>query len=230
MKLEMVLVPAGSFIMGSDKGDKNEKLPHKVNITRPFYLGKFEVTQAQWQAVMGTNWSHFVSPQKPADTLNRTDCRTFAKKLNTRFPGRNFRLPTEAEWEYACRAGSPAAYGFGDDPAALGDYAWFIGNKDEKTGTHPVGRKTPNAWGLYDMHGNVFEWCAEGYAHDYDPKEQTDPTGVKDAEWGVVRGGAWNFGARSCRSSTRVWLFPYQRVVVVGCRIACDAQSYGLTK
>jgi formylglycine-generating enzyme required for sulfatase activity len=192
VKMEFVLIPAGSFIMGHEKGVNDEKPVHKVTITKPFYLGRYEVTQEQWQAVMGNNPSVFEGPKNPVEVVSWNDCRDFLAKLNEklRSGGAKFGLPTEAQWEYACRAGTTTRYSFGDDPARLDDYAWW-GNNAQRT-THPVGQKKPNAWGLYDMHGNVWEWCADGYAEDYYAKSPAeDPVGPDSGASRVLRGGSW---------------------------------------
>jgi formylglycine-generating enzyme required for sulfatase activity len=204
VKLEMVLIPAGEFMMGDDKGYELEKPVHKVTITKPFYLGKYEVTQEQWEAVMGSNPSWFKGPKNPVQTVSWDDCQKFLDKLNAKTGGQGgkFVLPTEAQWEYACRAGSTMQYCFGDDEARLGDYAWYTANSRHKA--HPIGEKKPNAWGLYDMHGNVWEWCADWYDAGYyagSPKD--DPTGSTTGWYRVFRGGSWNNDARLCRSAFR---------------------------
>ncbi len=159
VKLEMVLIPAGEFMMGSraaDKGTSNgEKPQHRVRITKPFYLGKYPVTQEQWQAVMGDNPSHFKVPKNPVEEVSWDDCLQFLRRVNEKVGGGKFRFPTEAQWEYACRAGSTTHYCFGDEDSGLSEYAWYAANSG---GTpHPVGEKKPNAWGLYDMHGNIWQ-------------------------------------------------------------------------
>ena len=163
VKMEMLLIPAGEFLMGSPDSDKDssddERPLHRVRISRPFYLGKYPVTQKQWEAVMGSNPSWFKNPSNPVETVNWEDCQQFLVKLNAKVRsgyGR-FQLPTEAQWEYACRAGSNTKYYFGDE-ASVADYSWYFMNADAQT--HPVGQKKPNAWGLYDIQGNVCEWCA----------------------------------------------------------------------
>jgi len=201
VKMEFVLIPAGSFMMGDEKGDYFEKPVHKVTITKPFYLGKYEVTQEQWEAVMGNNPSHHKGPKNPVEQVSWGDCRTFLKKLNAKLAvrGEKYSLPTEAQWEYACRAGTTTRYSFGDDAAVVGDHAWWSGNSEGTT--HPVGQKKPNAWRLYDMHGNVREWCSDRWHQDYyGISPAHDPTGwdlgalsfiVSDR---VFRGGCWGDG------------------------------------
>ena len=217
VKLELALIPAGSFMMG----DENNAPVHKVNITKPFYLGTREVTQEQWLAVMGGNPSHFKDDRNPVEQVSWEDCQEFLRKLNEKFAAGQgkFQLPTEAQWEYACRAGSTTTYCFGDDEARLGDHAWYQDNAGGET--HPVGEKKPNAWGLYDMHGNVSEWSADWYASDYyagSPRE--DPTGPSSGSDRVLRGGCWCDYAGLCRSANRYGLTPGHRSSVLGFRVA----------
>jgi formylglycine-generating enzyme required for sulfatase activity len=194
VKMDFVLIPAGEFVMGSPSGEGSDKEhpQHQVRISRPFYLGKYEVTQEQWHAVMGSNPSQLKDPRNPVENVSWNDCQEFLKKLNSSVKGRYFRLPTEAEWEYACRAGSTTAYYFGDSASELGNYAWYLENAEHKP--HPVGQKKPNAWGLYDMHGNVCEWCSDWYG-PYESGKQTDPVGLSSGYFRVLRGGSWDNGS-----------------------------------
>ena len=208
--LEFVLIRPGDFIMGSDKYEC--ELPvHKVKISKPFYLGKYEVTQAQWEKVMGANPSTFKGAKNPVESVTWDDCQSFLAKLREKAPGTDFRLPTEAQWEYACRAGTTTVYGFGDSEASLGEYAWYGGNSGLTT--HPVGEKKSNAWGLYDMHGNVWEWCADWCDDTY----STDERGSGSLR--VLRGGSWRNNATGCRSSYRRRLGPAFRNGYIGLRL-----------
>jgi formylglycine-generating enzyme required for sulfatase activity len=199
--MEFVLIPAGTFMMGSEDGDSDERPVHQVTISRPFYLGKYEVTQGQWQAIMGKNPSLFQGgPNYPVEQVWWTDVQAFLQRLNAKEGGEKYRLPTEAEWEYAARAGSTTAYSFGNDAAQLKDYAWFKDNSGAKT--QPVGKLKPNAWGLYDMHGNVMEWVLDWYG-PYPATPVTDPQGPPSGTHRMRRGGAWNNAAAICRSANR---------------------------
>ncbi len=201
--LDFVLIPAGSFVMGSDEntGDGDESPQHNVTFSRPFYLGKFEVTQAQWIRVMGDNPSEFKGPTRPVDNVSWLDCQKFLARLAT-LTGRKVALPTESQWEYACRAGTTTTWSFGDKPEVAGDYAW-IGENSGGT-THPVGEKKPNAWGLYDMHGNVWEWCADAYEkHAYAKSAPIDPTGPTSNDGRILRGGAWGEHPNNMRCAAR---------------------------
>jgi formylglycine-generating enzyme required for sulfatase activity len=159
--IDFVLIAAGEFLMGSESGDSDEKPVHRVRISKNFYLGKYEVTQAQWHAVMGDNPSRFKGDTLPVEQVSWEDAQKFIERLNAQEGGTKYRLPTEVEWEYAARAGTTTAYSFGDNPRPLGEYAWFSENFGNTT--HPVGQKQPNPWGLYDMHGNVWEWVQDWY-------------------------------------------------------------------
>jgi formylglycine-generating enzyme required for sulfatase activity len=219
-KMEFVRIPAGSFYMGSpdsEQGrDDNEGPVHEVRITKPFYMGKYEVTQAQWEVVMGTTliqqhdkvkspWLlRGEGPEHPMYYVSWEEAVEFCKRL-----GRKFRLPTEAEWEYACRAGSQTRFYYGDDPnySELDQYAWYYGKSDNET--HPVGHKKPNAWGLYDMHGNVDEWCSDRYMvlSNYENAGSVDPTGPASftgrSRRRIYRGGNWLEKPNGCRSANR---------------------------
>jgi formylglycine-generating enzyme required for sulfatase activity len=204
--LEMVKIPAGSFRMGSDEYE-DEKPKHQVKL-QEFYLGKYLVTQEQYQAVMGNNPSNFKDdPKNPVEKVSWNDAKEFCKKLNQLIAGKDFRLPSEAEWEYACRAGTQTRFYFGDDAAKLGDYAWYDENSGSKT--HAVGQKKPNDWGLYDMSCNVWEWCEDPWHDSYANK----PDNIKNngnVIWSssnesrhVLRGGSWYDDSRGCRSAYR---------------------------
>jgi formylglycine-generating enzyme required for sulfatase activity len=156
--MEFVLIPSGSFMMGADKNfedaSDDETPRHRVTISQPFYLGKYEVTQGEWAEVMGSNLSRFKGRSNPVENVSWDDAIEFIRRLNQKEGHCRYRLPAEAEWEYAARAGSASTYSFGDDAGQLGRYAWYGGNSGDST--HPVGQKEPNAWGLYDIHGNVW--------------------------------------------------------------------------
>ncbi len=158
--LDFCRIPAGTFLMG-EQGKQ-----HQVTLTKDFYMARHPVTQALWQTIMGNNPSNFKGENHPVEMVSWEDVQEFITNLNERTGENRYRLPTETEWEYACRSGSPGAYCFGDDESLLGGYAWYNTNSDSKT--HPVGGKKPNSWGLYDMHGNVWEWCQDWYG-DYSP-------------------------------------------------------------
>jgi formylglycine-generating enzyme required for sulfatase activity len=213
--MTLVSIPAGSFSMGSKSGD--EKPVHTVTFTKPFYLGKYEVTQEQWQAVMRANPSHFKGDKLPVEQVNWDNCQEFLKKLQSKSPGLKLSLPTEAQWEYACRAGSKTEYVSGDDASGLGEYAWFYASF--RGTTHDVGVKRPNAWGLYDMHGNVWEWCQDWYGA-YAAGAAKDPSGASSGIGRVIRGGAWSNDATVLRSAFRGWLTPGGRSNNGGFRVA----------
>jgi formylglycine-generating enzyme required for sulfatase activity len=189
--MKLVLIPAGEFMMGSPDSDvKAEKPQHPVRITKPFYLGVNAVTQEQYERLMSNNPSYFKGdPQRPVETVAWDDAVAFCQTLSKK-EGVTYRLPTEAEWEYACRAGTTTRYGFGDDPKNMSDYAWCKQNSDGNT--HPVGQKKPNAWGLYDMHGNVYEWCADRWGVYADSPVTNDPVGPGSGDSRVLRGCFWS--------------------------------------
>jgi len=171
--------------------------------------------------VTGSNPSHFKGPKNPVDTVSWDDCQQFLGKLNAKSAAEvgKFQLPSEAQWEYACLAGSKTRYCFGDDESKLGDYAWYAANSGSKT--HPVGEKKPNAWGLYDMHGNVWEWCQDRDGDGYYAKSPTDdPTRPATGSHRVYRGGSWLNDARFCRSAVRSDLTPGFRYYALGFRVA----------
>ncbi len=214
--LEMVVIPAGWFEMGSNDGGADEQPVHRVWISS-FLMDRYEVVQEQFKKFEFPDPSHFKNPQNPLEQINWTDAAMYCDERSRaeglepcyneetwecNFAAAGYRLPTEAEWEYACRAGTKTKFSFGDDARRLNDYAWFT---DSSSGsTHPVGQKKPNPWGLYDMHGNVTEWCNELYAADfYKQSPEKDPTGPTAGRERVLRGGAWNSTAESCRSSYR---------------------------
>ena len=201
--MEFVLIRPGWFVMGSDEetGGGDEVPRHKVTLTHPFYLGRYEVTQAQWEKVMGANLSEFKGSKRPVDNVSWNDCQSFLAKLREK-TGRRFALPTEAQWEYACRAGTTNRWSFGDDAGVMWNYAWSGANSDSTT--HPVGKKKPNPWGLYDMSGNVWEWCADFYAkHAYSGGETNDPPGPSSGTGHVLRGGAWGDNSNLLRCACR---------------------------
>lgn len=213
LKLELMLIPAGSFIMGSKSGSAefgDEKPAHAVTLSKPFYLGKYEVTQEQWQAVMGNNPSDFKGDKLPVESVSWNECQEFLENLQTKSPGLKFVLPTEAQWEYACRAGSKKKYSYGDDASRLGDYAWYDANSGRTT--HDVGGKQPNAWGLYDMHGNIWEWCADWYADNYLAGAQKNPVGPSSGSLRVLRGGSWGLDDDYLRSAVRRGRAPDSRI------------------
>jgi formylglycine-generating enzyme required for sulfatase activity/tRNA A-37 threonylcarbamoyl transferase component Bud32 len=218
--MHLKLIPAGMFTMG-DEADS-----HQVTLTQPFYLGVYEVTQGQYQRVVGTNPSTFKGDQNPVENVSWGDAVEFCRRLSMlpeeKASGRLYRLPTEAEWEYACRAGTNTAYYFGDYISQLEEYAWYDKNSSRKT--HPVGKKKTNAWGLYDMHGNVWEWCSD-WRGDYSMGAATDPVGPKEGSVRVYRGGSWGLEAANCRSALRYWIDPLYRSDFIGFRVALSSSG-----
>ena len=201
--MKLVFIPPGEFMMGSPEDEEgrleHEGPQHRVKITKGFYMGATEVTQAQWKAVMGNNPSSFKGDNLPVENVSWNGAMDFCRKLSA-MEGKTYRLPTEAEWEYACRAGSTGPYA---GTGKLDDMGWYRDNSGDKT--HAVATKQANAWGLYDMHGNVWEWCQSQYkAYPYredDGRESfVDKTGLR-----VLRGGCWSYSAFFCRVSYRIY-------------------------
>jgi formylglycine-generating enzyme required for sulfatase activity len=205
IRMEFVWIPAGTFTMGSSDSYQDAideaKPAHQVTISKPFYMGKYPVTQGQWEAVMSENPSRFQGdPNRPVEQVSWDDAQSFIRKINEREEAFPCRLPREAEWEYACRAGTRTRYSFGNDAGQLGDHAWY--GKNAGGETHPVGQREPNAWGLYDMHGNVWEWVQDRYGK-YPSGAVTDPTGPLVGPSRVVRGGSWSCSAQLVRAAVR---------------------------
>ena len=240
LRLEMVFIPAGEFLMGGDQTpgevaarcvgaevDTNwlrttEQPQHRVRISKPFYMGKYQVTQEQWEAVTKGNPSHFRGARNPVDQVSWGDCEKFCSKTD-------LRLPTEAEWEYACRAGTTSAFNVGDtistDQAHFnGNFAYGKGSKGTfREGTVEVGSYPPNRWGLHDMHGNVSEWCQD-WLGEYPSEEVTDPVLLKFGKERVMRGGSWEFAPWNCRSASRSYFF-FEYRDNYGCRVVKSLES-----
>ena len=217
VNLEMVLIPAGKFKMGSPASEKDRRdneNQHEVTLTKPFYMGKYEVTQEQWESVMGNNPSYRKTAKYPVTNVSWEDCQEFIKKLNEKTKG-GYRLPTESEWEYACRAGTTTAYSFGDKitPKDANYYDSKIGKPVA------VGSYKPNAFGLYDMHGNVWEWCEDLYGA-YSAAAVIDPKGPAKGEGRVLRGWSYYFSDSDARSSLRGGVSPTYWYVSAGFRLA----------
>ena len=254
-------IPPGQFLMGSPESEYGglakddydrewflrEGPQHEVTITRGYWLFDTPVTQALWEAVMGANPSQFQSPDRPVEQVSWNDCQTFLETINAHMPDLALSLPTEAQWEYGCRADTESAIYTGEleilgdnNAPALDSIAWYGGNSGvdfelseghyssgwpekqydhQQAGTHPVGKKQPNAWGLYDMLGNVWEWCADGL-RDYAAEPIQDPAGPDEDARRVIRGGAWDYNARNCRSAGRYANDPGNRYYYLGIRCA----------
>jgi formylglycine-generating enzyme required for sulfatase activity len=197
----------------------DEQPVHEVRISQPFYLGKYPVTQGQWEAVLGNNPSCFRGDRnRPVENVSWHGVQEFIRQLNAREGGMAYRLPTETEWEYAARADTTTDYCFGDDRRQLKKYAWYEANSGAKT--HAVGQLKPNVWGLYDMHGNVWEWTQDWYDEEYyDNSPHDDPPGPSAGSYRVVRGGGWDCGAGDCRSASRAVEEPSGRSNVIGFRL-----------
>jgi len=221
--IEMVLLPGGEFVMGDDKGEADEKPAHRVRLS-PFYIDACEVTQAAYEGLMGKNPAKFTAADRPVERVSWLSAVQYCnmrsrreglkpcydpKTLACDFTADGYRLPTEAEWEYACRAGTTTRWSFGNDPGKLASHAWF--QKNAAKTTHPVKQRRPNPWGLYDVHGNVAEWCNDLYQEGYGragaengpPGAEEDPRGAASGDERVLRGGNWKADEESCRSSAR---------------------------
>ncbi len=232
VEMEFVRIDSGAFLRGSpvtEPGrDADESPLREVRISGPFHLGRTEITQAQWEAVMGSRpWAglDFVQegPEYPAVNVSWHEVQGFAARMNTLAGADLYRLPTEAEWEYACRAGTTTRWSFGDDPSMLGDYAWHTGNTWDagERYAHAVATRSPNPWGLHDMHGNVSEWAQDWYVADYyGHASPTDPQGPVTGEQRVYRGGYFHHnGVRRLRSANRFFAWPQARAASVGARL-----------
>lgn len=227
--MDFILVAAGSFTMGTDKNIEDayedETPQHRVTISEPFYLGKFEVTQAQWTALMGNNPSKFEGSNNPVEHVSWDDIQVFIQRLNQKEGHKRYRLPTEAEWEYAARAGTESTYSFGNDIWDLEHYAWYGASYDSGS-THPVGKKLPNPWGFYDVHGNVDEWVQDWYGEDYySDSPATDPMGPESGLSRMLRGGNWHFFAKFSRSACRSTAPSYHRSSFIGFRLALSTDQ-----
>jgi parallel beta-helix repeat protein len=220
--MEFVPIPVGEFDMGSPSDEEDrwsaEGPVHHVNIGKAFYMGRYEVTQQQWRAIMGDNPSRFTGDDLPVEQVSWYDLQEFIKKLNEKEGTDKYRLPSEAEWEYACRTGTTTRYSFGGDESNLGEYAWYDDNSGDKT--HPIGQKQPNSWGLYDMHGNVWEWVQDSWHSNYNGAP-TDGSAWEsgDGTFRVFRGGGWSFLAANCRSAIRFFIDPGGRSSYLGFRL-----------
>jgi len=221
--LEMIAIPAGSFMMGSTDGADYEKPQHQVTLNA-FHIGKYPITQEQYQAVIGNNPSYFVKGGKyPVDSVSWEDAQAFCEKLS-KMTGKTYRLPSESEWEYACRTGKQTRYYFGDNENQLKEYAWYDANSNSQT--QPVGQKKPNKWGLYDVLGNVWEWSEDDWHSNYngaptDGRAWIDNNNRSQFKDRIIRGGSWCDGSRFCSCSYRYFLFAAWRDNVIGFRVVC---------
>jgi len=228
--MEFVLIPAGSFQVATRKDEFGENVFGEAIISKPFYLGKYPVTQEQWLAVMGNNPAFFKGRRHPVEMVSWDDVQEFIKRLNSKEGHKRYRLPTEMEWEFAARGGTRTKYFFMKDPkkweeaeGPLADYAWCRGNAGDVT--HPVGQKKPNPYGLYDVYGNVFEWVQDWYAKELPAsREFTDYRGPATGESRVNRGGSWYYEAEYCRSDKRDYDTPDYRDSDLGFRLALSLE------
>jgi formylglycine-generating enzyme required for sulfatase activity len=197
----------------------NEGPQREVTISRPFYMGTCTVTQQQYQAVTGEDPSWFKGPTRPVDGVSWEQATEFCGLL-ARKTDKAVKLPTEAQWEHACRAGRATKYSFGDDEKQLAEYAHYA--QTFAVGTLPVGSKKANPWSLFDMHGNLWQWCADWFGQSYSDAQNVDPAGPASGQWRVLRGGAWDCSYRYCRSAIRYWGAPYRESIVVGFRVVVE--------
>ena len=230
--IELQLIPAGTFLMGTPETEKERdpnETQHEVTLTQPFLIGKYPVTQAQWEAVMGSNPSYFQGDNLPVEEVSWDDAQSFCGKVHEK-TGHTVCLPTEAQWEYSCRAGTSTPFHFGQELNGTqancdGNYPYGTTQKGPYLGkTSPVGSYPANAWGLYDMHGNVWEWCQDWHG-DYPKQSVTDPRGPEVGSDRVLRGGGWSNGAVHCRSAFRYWLDPSYRLDWNGFRLALGSSG-----
>ena len=219
--MKLADIPPGDFTMGSpqtEPGRVANETEHHVTFERGFLIGVYEVTQKEWRLVMGTSPGYFQGDNLPVERITWCEANEFCRRLSEK-ENKRYRLPTEAEWEYACRAGTTTVYYSGENKAALGEAGWYLGNSGNQS--HPVGRKQPNPWGLYDMHGNVSEWCAERVE-----ERSTNTTSAQlDGEEKALRdlrGGSWGLTANQCRSASRLSNAGTFRYFDLGLRVVCD--------
>ena len=220
--MELVLIPAGSFRMGGDKkleqAEDHETPRHIVKISNTFYMGKYEVTQSQWSEIMNNNPSEFKEDIRPVERVTWNDVQEFIQQLNNKEETNKYRLPTEAEWEYAARADTESTYCFSGDIQILSQYAWYRKNSAGKT--HPIGQLKPNAWGLYDIHGNVHEWCQDWFDKNYYSQSPSNsPLGPSSGLAKVSRGGDWGNEDWYCRCASRSLSSPNRRSNRLGFRL-----------
>ena len=239
VEMKLVLIPAGEFMMGSPDSEKHrgqdEGPQRRVTISTPFHIGTTQVTQGQWRAVMDTEpWKGWlftkafarVGDDNAVSYISWHEAMAFCEALSKK-TRKSVRLPTEAEWEYACRAGTTTRFSYGDDPdyGNLGDYAWYDGNARREKYAHPVGLKKPNAWGLHDMHGNVWEWCSDRYADSYAGEDTRDPKGPSSGSSRVSHGGSWYSSPWYCRTARRYGHLPSYRLNYIGFRVVVASGS-----
>lgn len=224
--MEFVFIPGGSFVMGSlddAQGPENNETPRHNVTLKAFYLQTTEITQAQWTALTGNNPSHFSGDNLPVERVTWDDAQLFLQKLNTLDPGKNYRLPSEAEWEYACRAGTETVYYNGSEECDLDDIAWYGGNSENRT--HPAGKKGANPWGLHDLLGNVWEWCEDRYHPDYTGAPDDGSAWLSGESYSrVLRGGSWRTILIYCRCAGRGSRPPEYRSYSLGFRAAYDGR------